>query len=88
LGSAEVTHPFHPLHGQRFAVLKVRRVSGVETLCIRHPVLGGFALPQDWTDWRAPTEPAANSLMIDAFGFAALAAAVDILTRDNKRIDQ
>jgi hypothetical protein len=30
LGSAEVTHPFHPLHGQRFVVLKVRRVAGVE----------------------------------------------------------
>ena len=32
LGSAEVTHPFHPLRGHRFVVLKVRRISGVETL--------------------------------------------------------
>src|SRR6516164_2506555 len=31
LGSAEITHPFHPLRGQRFVVLKVRTVSGVET---------------------------------------------------------
>jgi len=36
LGSAEITHPFHVLRGQRFAVLKVRKVSGVETLSLRH----------------------------------------------------
>src|SRR5436190_17916334 len=36
LGSAEITHPFHPRRGQRFVVLKVRRVSGVETLSLRH----------------------------------------------------
>ena len=29
MGSAEVTHPFHPRRGQRFVVLKVRQVSGV-----------------------------------------------------------
>jgi hypothetical protein len=80
-----VTHAFHPLHGQEFAVLKVRRVSGVETLSIRHPVLGGFALPQEWTDWRAPGEPANSSLMVDAFGFASLAEVVDILTRSNQK---
>src|SRR5690349_11823198 len=35
LGSAEVVHPFHPLRGQRFLVLKVRTVSGLETLSLR-----------------------------------------------------
>ncbi|MGH8336193.1 MAG: DUF5372 family protein, partial [Gammaproteobacteria bacterium] len=28
LGWAEVRHPFHPLKGQRFPVLKTRRVGG------------------------------------------------------------
>ena len=42
LGSAEVTHPFHPLRGRRFVVLKVRRVSGVETLSLRHVELGSL----------------------------------------------
>ena len=51
LGSAEVTHPFHPRRGQRFVVLKVRRVSGVETLSLRHVELGSFAVPREWTDW-------------------------------------
>ena len=54
LGSAEVTHPFHPLRGQRFVVLKLRTVSGVETLSLRHADLGSFALPREWTDWGPP----------------------------------
>src|ERR1700694_1856218 len=54
LGSAEVVHPFHPLRGQRFVVLKVRSVSGVETLSLRHTDLGSFALPREWTDWGPP----------------------------------
>jgi uncharacterized protein DUF5372 len=45
LGSALITHPFHPLHGQRFSVLKVRRVSGVPVLSKRHADLGSFAVP-------------------------------------------
>jgi hypothetical protein len=85
LGSTEVTHPFHPLRGRRFVVLKVRKISGVETLSVRHPDLGSFALPQDWTDWRASAELADTSLMFDAFGLAALAEIVDLLTRDAGR---
>src|SRR6476619_3299351 len=40
LGSVEVVHPFHPLRGKRFVVLKIRRVAGVETLSLRDPALG------------------------------------------------
>ncbi|MEM5388719.1 DUF5372 family protein, partial [Paraburkholderia phymatum] len=29
MGWAEICHPFHPLKGQRFPVLKRRRVSGI-----------------------------------------------------------
>jgi len=84
LGSAEITHPFHPLHGQRFAVLKIRRVSGVVSLSMRHAELGSFAVPQDWTDRGTPAvEPSDHLLMIDAFGLAELVAVVDFLTRDS-----
>src|SRR5262249_54398664 len=51
LGSVEVTHPFHPLRGQTFAVLKLKTISGIPTLSVRHPDLGSFAIPADWTDW-------------------------------------
>jgi len=62
-------------------VLKVRHLSGVPTLSLRHADLGSFALPQDWTDWSAPAEPIDTTLMIDAFGLAALATMVDFLMR-------
>jgi len=77
LGSAEVTHPFHPLRGQRFVVLKIRIVSGVETLSLRHAELGSFGMPRDWTDWAPPDAPAVaigEALILDAFGLVALAA--------------
>ena len=85
MGSASITHPFHPLRGQRFAVLKIRRVSGVPVLSMRHPDLGSFAVPQDWTDWGAPHEATATPLIIDAFGLCELAAIVDFCMRDSTR---
>jgi hypothetical protein len=86
LGSVEVTHPFHPLRGQKFAVLKLRTVSGVATLSVRHPELGSFAIPEDWTDWSVSNmPPASQSLIIDAFGLADLATIVESLDRDPKR---
>jgi hypothetical protein len=86
LGSAEVTHPFHPLRGQKFVVLKLRRVSGVPTLSVRHAELGSFAIPEDWTDWSAATAPSTSqSLMIDAFGLAELAAIVECVISSSKK---
>jgi Family of unknown function (DUF5372) len=86
LESAEVTHPFHPLRGRRFVVLKVRRVSGVEALSLRHVELGSFAVPREWTDW-APLDAQAaptggQPLLIDAFGLLALTEFVTLLTRN------
>jgi Family of unknown function (DUF5372) len=86
LGSVEITHPFHPLRGQKFAVLKLRTVSGVATLSVRHPDLGSLAIRADWTDWSvANTPPGSQALMIDAFGLAELAVIVESLIRDSKR---
>jgi len=86
LGSVEITHPFHPLRGQKFAVLKLRTVSGVATLSVRDPELGSFAIREDWTDWCvANTSPGSQALMIDAFGLAELAVIVESLIRDSKR---
>jgi hypothetical protein len=54
LGWATITHPFHPLRQQRFEVLKTRRVSGIDTLILRHPQLGSYTVTQEWTDWQLP----------------------------------
>ena len=86
LGLTEITHPFHPLRGQRFIVLKVRKVSGVEILSLRHTEMGSFAIPRDWTDWGPPgtsVEPiiGQRSLLVDTFGLLALAELVGSLKR-------
>ena len=51
LGWATITHPFHPLAGQRFEVLKTRRVGGIDTLLLRHVERGSYAVAREWTDW-------------------------------------
>jgi hypothetical protein len=55
-GSVEITHPFHPLRGQRFSILKSRRVRGVECLVLKGSAAGTFAVPRAWTD-RAEPDP-------------------------------
>jgi uncharacterized protein DUF5372 len=91
LGSAEVVHPFHPLRGQRFLVLKVRTVSGVETLSLRDADRGSFAMPRDWTDWAPPGAQAfasTTALLVDAFGLGALAELIVSLDRDDFGVDR
>lgn len=91
MGSAEVIHPFHPLRGQRFVVLKVRTVSGVETLSLRHADLGSFALPREWTDWGPPdfrVRAGEEGLLVDAFGLAGLAELVAALGNSDFGVDQ
>jgi hypothetical protein len=47
-------HPFHPLRGEKFAVLKSRFVRGVECLVLKGSESGTFAVPRDWTDQARP----------------------------------
>ena len=56
MGWAHITHPFHPLRGKSFLVLKVRRYGGVETVSLRGPRYGTFAVPLEWTS-KAPPWP-------------------------------
>jgi hypothetical protein len=54
LGWAEIRHPFHPHRGQRFEVLKKRRLAGVDTLILRESTYGSFSIAREWTDWADP----------------------------------
>jgi Family of unknown function (DUF5372) len=91
LGWAEIRHPFHPFRGQRFPVLKTRRIAGIETLMLREWERGSFSVVRDWTDWAdpephdslglAPQRLAANSLF-------ELVALVELLaTPSQKKVD-
>ena len=55
LGWAEISHPFHPLRGRQFEVLKKRRVAGVDTLILRELERGTLSIPREWSDWADPT---------------------------------
>lgn len=55
MGWAEIRHPFHPLRGQRFEVLKKRRIAGVDTLILRELKRGSFSVAREWTDWVDPS---------------------------------
>lgn len=50
LGWAVITHPFHPLCGQRFPVLKVRKFGGQDVLSLYDESQGSLTIPRDWTD--------------------------------------
>lgn len=50
LGWALITHPFHPLKGQRLAILKIRKVAGQEVLSLYDDKRGSLPIPRDWTD--------------------------------------
>ena len=60
MGWAEIRHPFHPLLGLRFEVLKKRRIAGVDTLILRELKRGSFSVAREWTDWADP--PTADAL--------------------------
>jgi Family of unknown function (DUF5372) len=50
LGWALITHPFHPLKGQRFAIRKIRKVAGREVFSLYDEQRGSLPIPRDWTD--------------------------------------
>ena len=45
-----ITHPFHPLKGQRFAILKIRKMGALEVLSLYDDKRGSLPIPRDWTD--------------------------------------
>lgn len=55
LGYAKITHPFHCFHGQKFQILRMINISGIETISLKHPTRGNFAVPCEWTDQAEPS---------------------------------
>jgi hypothetical protein len=78
LGSLVVTHPFHPLCGERLEVLFVRRVGTGRIYVCEGGLLGSVSLPEDATD-RGP-ERAERRLTVEVL--AVLVALVAELMGD------
>jgi len=96
LGWAEIRHPFHPLRGQCFEVLKKRRVAGIDTLILRALERGTFSIAREWTDWADPSRCGSMTVSprrLDAESLFELVALVDQLATSNpstfkNRIDE
>ena len=87
LGWAEIRHPFHPLRGQRFEVLKKRRVAGVDTLILRELERGSFSVAREWTDWADPTLSDSLGLppqRLDAQSLLELVSLLEVLTNSKQ----
>jgi hypothetical protein len=75
----EIRHPFHPLRGQRFAVLKKRRVSGHDTLIVCDPARGTLSVRREWTDWADPSENVTAGSKAHHFAYEALIELIDLV---------
>ena len=54
LGWVTITHPFHPLRGQKFEVLFTRSLIDKKIFSLKNPSGGTFAVPHEWTDREGP----------------------------------
>jgi hypothetical protein len=88
LGWAEIHHPFHPLRGRRFEVLKVRRTAGIDTLLLRELDRGSFSIAREWTDWADPSPYTSLGLpprRLDADSLLELATLLEHLTEAEQK---
>lgn len=55
LGYTTITHPFHPLHGRNYEVLKVKEVNKERLYSLRTGS-GVVCVPESWTDRKIQPE--------------------------------
>jgi len=53
LGKITINHPFHPLKGCTFEVIKIKKLNGIRYYSLKKDQ-GVFCIPETWTD-RYPT---------------------------------
>ena len=91
LGWAEITHPFHPHKGQRFRILKIRQISGIESLSLKGTSGGSFAVNIEWTDQAKPSASSSLSIADSIFNSESLLALVELtekIKQKNKKVDK
>ena len=81
LGSIIVTHPYHPFTGKRFKILKIRKVSGIDTYIVQDTEQGTFAIPRDWTNHADPDPYDDLDIANPILSFHCLFLLVDLIER-------
>jgi hypothetical protein len=75
LGFVIVTHPFHPLNGQRLEILYAKRRGAATVFVCAGGFSGQVTLPESWTDRVEPP----GTVRLSAEGLVALGAETRVL---------
>jgi hypothetical protein len=74
----EVTHPFHPLRGERFRVVQARWGGQLENVRLEDPVTGrSFTVPREWTDLLGSVPIPGSGALLELESLLALVDLVD-----------
>jgi hypothetical protein len=85
LGCIIVTHPYHPFKGKRFKILKIRKVSGIDTYIVQDSKQGTFAIPRDWTDHADPDPYDNLDIANPILSFHCLFLLVDLVEKKTRK---
>ncbi len=84
LGWAKITHPFHPLYGQRFKILKLKKVTEGDILTLQGTHRGWFFVPREWTDKADPSIETCPQVTPSVLSFVHLLSLSDLLDQLKK----
>jgi hypothetical protein len=85
-----ITHPYHPLRGQKLELINVpRRVNS--KLMLRHPDGRNIRIPRDWTDYNTPQaeqRKASHAHLLDIKGLREIARFISNINSENSEPDK
>jgi len=84
LGWAEINHPYHPFRGQRFKILKTRKVAGEDTIILQGSYRGTFAVPREWTNQADPSSYAQLDIRAPILCFRRLLTLTELIEQIGK----
>ena len=85
-----ITHPYHPLRGQKLELINVQRRVTPE-LMVRHPDGRSIRIPRDWTDYNAPQAgqtKAPPAHLLDIKGLREIARFISNINSENLEPDK
>ena len=89
LGSATITHPFHPLHGKNFPILSIKKIGDNEIFSLAVSIYGVLAIPREWTDQANPNpyEFLSNKSILSVLHLEKLTKLINELKENKKKVD-
>lgn len=78
-----ISHPFHPLHGQSFALLSIREVKGLRRYSLQTDT-GVVCVPENWTTHHAQTTISPSEFSFDLLTLKELAQFLHTLEESPK----